>query len=138
MKPEASLPQISPENFGVQSGLSIENASLLDSPEKKSVMDVESYDRRAENASVNDTATAVSILPMPAPAVQVVADLTAPVFDSPLLANDDDLIEKEWVDKAKKILADTKEDPFLREKEVSKLQVDYIKKRYGRELGVAE
>lgn len=55
--------------------------------------------------------------------------------DSPLVAADDDLIEKEWVDKAKKIVEDTKDDPHMREKAVGKLQADYLRKRYGKELG---
>jgi Txe/YoeB family toxin of Txe-Axe toxin-antitoxin module len=54
--------------------------------------------------------------------------------DSPLVATDEDVIEKEWVDKAKKIVAQTKTDPYTQEKEVSKLQADYIKKRYGKEI----
>ena len=49
--------------------------------------------------------------------------------------NEDDLIEKEWVDKAKRIIADTRDDPYKREKEISKLQIEYIRKRYGREIG---
>jgi len=53
---------------------------------------------------------------------------------NPLVAGDEDLIEKEWVDKAKKIVADNKEDPYSQEKEVSKLQADYLKKRYGKEI----
>jgi hypothetical protein len=58
--------------------------------------------------------------------------------DNPIAANDDDLIEKEWVDKAKKIILQTKDDPYRREQEVSKLQADYLRKRYGKELGVSE
>lgn len=54
---------------------------------------------------------------------------------NPVSAADDDLIEKEWVDKAKKIIEDTKEDPYRRELEIGKLQRDYIRKRYGREIG---
>jgi len=53
----------------------------------------------------------------------------------PAVAADDDLIEKEWVDKAKQIVADTKNDPHRREKAVSVLQSDYLRKRYGKELG---
>jgi len=61
-----------------------------------------------------------------------------PIDDTvPITANDDDLIEKEWVDKAKKILAETRDDPYRRESEVSKLQIEYIRKRYGREIGAA-
>jgi Txe/YoeB family toxin of Txe-Axe toxin-antitoxin module len=55
--------------------------------------------------------------------------------DTPIVANDDDLIEKEWVDKAKKILAETREDPYKREQEISKLQIEYIRRRYGRQIG---
>lgn len=55
--------------------------------------------------------------------------------DTPLVANDDDLIEREWVDKAKKIILQTKDDPYRREQEVGKLQADYLLKRYGKELG---
>jgi len=54
--------------------------------------------------------------------------------DSPLVAADEDLIEKEWVDKAKKIITDTKHDPYEQEKAVSRLQAQYLKKRYGKEL----
>lgn len=56
----------------------------------------------------------------------------------PDTAADEDLIEKEWVDKAKKIIASTKDDPYAREREVNKLQIDYLKKRYGKTLGSSE
>jgi hypothetical protein len=69
---------------------------------------------------------------LPTP-VQQVADDTA----GPTIASDDDLIEKEWVDKAKQIISQTQNDPFKREKEIGKLQADYLKKRYGKELGVS-
>lgn len=53
----------------------------------------------------------------------------------PVVANDDDLIEKEWVDKAKSIIVATRDDPYQREQEVKKLQIEYVRKRYGREIG---
>ena len=49
-------------------------------------------------------------------------------------ANDTDLIEKVWVDKAKKIVSETKDDPYQQEREVTKLQAEYIHKRYGKEV----
>lgn len=58
--------------------------------------------------------------------------------DTSLVANDEGLIEKEWVDKAKKIVEQTKSDPYQQEKEVSKLQADYIKKRYGKDIKLAD
>jgi hypothetical protein len=58
--------------------------------------------------------------------------------DTPLLAADEDLIEKEWVDKAKKIILETKDDPYAREAAVTRLQADYLRKRYGKELNSAD
>ncbi len=57
---------------------------------------------------------------------------------TPLVAADDDLIEKEWVDKAKQVIATTKDDPFRREQEVKILQIDYVKKRYGKIIGATD
>jgi hypothetical protein len=54
---------------------------------------------------------------------------------NPLVASDDDLIEKEWVEKAKKIVSDTHDDPYAQDEAINKLQADYIDKRYGRKLG---
>ena len=78
-------------------------------------------------------------IPLPPP-VAAVPTVPVPVSDDsagPTLAADDDLIEKEWVDKAKKIITDTQNDPYRREQEVSKLQADYLRKRYGKELGIS-
>lgn len=55
----------------------------------------------------------------------------------PITANNDDVIEKEWVDRAKKVISDTKDDPYKREEAVSKLQKDYLEKRYGKHLGAS-
>lgn len=68
----------------------------------------------------------------------VQADPPAAQSDDPLIADDVDVIEKEWVDKAKQIVHQTKEDPYLQEKEVSKLQADYLAKRYNKSIKQAE
>lgn len=96
-------------------------------------------DARAVQAEVAQ----VAMPSAPALPVPVIAQPTPAQDDSTddaavLLASDDDLIEKEWVDKAKKIIADTKDDPYKREYEISKLQIEYIRRRYGREIGQAE
>lgn len=52
-------------------------------------------------------------------------------------AADSDVIEKEWVKRAKKIVNLTRNDPHEQEKEVSKLQAEYIKRRYGKDIKVA-
>ncbi|MDO4774030.1 MAG: hypothetical protein Q4A37_02800 [Candidatus Saccharibacteria bacterium] len=57
---------------------------------------------------------------------------------APSLAGDDDLIEKEWVDKLKKIISLTRDDPYERARVIAQLQADYLKKRYNKTLGQAE
>lgn len=64
----------------------------------------------------------------------VVQTQTTPTDPLPLLASDDDLIEREWVAKAKQIVAQTRDDPHAQEKQISQLQADYVKKRFGKEL----
>ena len=62
----------------------------------------------------------------------------APIVTPPTTADDDDLIEQEWVDKAKAIVDRTKDDPYMQNEELSKFKADYIKKRYNREIKVTE
>lgn len=56
----------------------------------------------------------------------------------PQIADDTDLIEKEWVDKAKEIVAQTAHDPYLQNKEINKVRAEYLKKRYNKELKQSE
>lgn len=75
------------------------------------------------------------VIPAPqAPLIGPSTD-TSIVAGAPAIAGDDDLIEKEWVEKAKKIIALTKGNPYEQAKAISALQADYLKKRYNRELG---
>lgn len=57
------------------------------------------------------------------------------ISGAPSIAGDDDLIEKEWVDKLKRIISLTKEDPYERARVIAQLQADYLKKRHNREVG---
>lgn len=56
----------------------------------------------------------------------------------PAIADDNDLIEKEWVMKAKEIVERTKHDPYQQNKEVERFKADYMKKRYNKEVKLAE
>lgn len=67
---------------------------------------------------------------------QTVPDSRA-LIQIPDEAGDSDLIEKEWVLKAKQIVDHTSEDPFTQQQELSKMKADYLKKRYNRDLGAA-
>ena len=64
--------------------------------------------------------------------------VSTPSNNNPQIANDNDLIEKEWVVKAKEIVEKTKHDPHLETKEINLFRADYLKKRYNKELKVAE
>lgn len=56
----------------------------------------------------------------------------------PQIADDDDLIEKEWVESAKRIVARTAHDPHLQNREISKIRADYMKKRYNKDINLIE
>lgn len=71
-------------------------------------------------------------VPLPPSPVVPAANPATSATSSPATAADEDLIEKEWVEKAKKVIADTRHDPYLQEQEVSKLQADYLMKRYSK------
>jgi hypothetical protein len=67
------------------------------------------------------------------PAGQTVPDARA-LVPVPGEAADSDLIEKEWVLKAKQIVEHTADDPFRQQEELSKMKADYLKKRYNKDL----
>lgn len=56
----------------------------------------------------------------------------------PLTADDGDLIEKEWVNKAKKIVDSTREDPYTQSKELTVFKADYLRKRYNKTIKMSE
>lgn len=75
-------------------------------------------------------------MPMPAaqqPAQQQSGRPTVPT--ATLQASDDsDLIEKEWVNKAKQIVERTRDDPHRQTEELTLVKVDYMKKRYNKTI----
>ncbi|MFO0970904.1 MAG: hypothetical protein U0520_00950 [Candidatus Saccharimonadales bacterium] len=79
--------------------------------------------------------------PASSPASQVTAlpdPQQAQMIPDPQIADDVDVIEKEWVDKAKKIVSATKDNPHQQEKEVSKLQATYLMKRYNKQVKLSD
>lgn len=56
----------------------------------------------------------------------------------PVEAQDTDLIEKEWVEKAKQIVDRTNDDPFIQQQELSKMKADYMKKRYNKDIKLSD
>jgi hypothetical protein len=89
--------------------------------------------------SVNAAPTQESVGTVPATqtvASGVTSGGTNKSAHTPDIAEDVDLIEKEWVEKAKHIVAQTKNDPREQNLEMSKLKADYMKKRYDKDLEI--
>jgi hypothetical protein len=84
-------------------------------------------------ASSNQTITNV---PKMSDQNSTLTDMTDPSM--PLQAEDVDLIEKAWVEKAKAIVRSTHGDPYRQNKELSKVKAEYIRKRYNRNIKVSE
>jgi hypothetical protein len=76
-------------------------------------------------------------MPLPDPGAQQMVAPVATPSHLPQIADDGDLIEKEWVVKAKEIVEKTKHDPYLQNQEINKVKADYLKKRYNKELKVS-
>lgn len=73
------------------------------------------------------------IVPMPMPVAQPGPAPVQTTAAVPAIA-DDDLIEKEWVNKAKQIVERTRDDPYKQSEELTHVKVDYMKKRYNKTI----
>lgn len=143
MEPQLPAPHSSPEMSPLSQG---ENASTTPksaeqlprhAPERQPV--VETREVKTQPGGGSAPTASPPLPPVVIPAAQPTDDGQSNTADNqnPVAAADDDLIEKEWVNRAKEIVATTKTDPYLQEKEVSKLQADYLKKRWGKEINVS-
>lgn len=79
--------------------------------------------------------SAMPVAALPTPVAQDDTSTPTAANDNPIVAADEDLIEKEWVDRAKQVIAQTKDDPYRREQEIKALKIDYVQKRYGKTIG---
>ncbi len=133
----AERPNPNPEQTGASfeapdlGGSSLEG-SLARKAEKLAQPEAQEANKQISSAMPQTTS-----LPTPVP----VADdesANAQNDDNPLIAADEDLIEKEWVDKVKNIISSTKNDPYKREQGIKAIQMDYIYKRYGKKIGAVQ
>lgn len=138
MQPETPQPQpgqFGPEATPVSTHRNTERVPVLPAPEAGVEIGLERTEQAAEaGAAAADAAAPAASVAIPT--TQVTDDATGSAT-SPAIANNDDVIETEWVKNAKEIVAATKDDPHARSAKVSELQKDYLKKRYGKEIGSA-
>lgn len=71
-----------------------------------------------------------------APPIPATGSTSSPSATSNLVAEDKDVIEKVWVEKAKAIINSTRTDPHKQTDEINKIKADYQKKRYNRDLKI--
>ncbi len=140
MESGSQAPQPRFEQAPVPTGQAVERAPLPYTPESGIETGAELHELASESSARRTDGTPALPSPvLPTMVPQAPVDDPAAVHDdTPPLAADEDLIEKEWVDKAKKIILETKDDPYAREAAVTRLQADYLRKRYGKELGSAD
>lgn len=143
MEPKFSSPELNAQNQE-RSPESLPNVPTPESTPEAPLQNPERGESQPERMGEQSAAAQASLsaqaaqpvtLPTPIAPVDDTAQATTS-DDMPAVAADEDLIEKEWVDKAKRIISDTRDDPARREREVGRLQADYLKKRYGKQLGV--
>ena len=98
---------------------------------------------RGESQVVTPTAaspvasTSFSPVPTTPPPTSVVA--TGALPSEPSSSEDDgDVLDKEWVKKAKVIVEANKADPFKESQELSKAKADYLRVRYSKHIKVDE
>jgi hypothetical protein len=60
--------------------------------------------------------------------------------DNGAVGNDDDndSLDEEWIQKAKVIVDQTKDDPYQQSREISKVKANYLKTHYNKDIKVAD
>lgn len=84
------------------------------------------------NSAVSQAVTSTQQLPI---VPQVIP--ATPAQNSTVIADDNDVIEKEWVDKAKQIVASTQGDPHAKSSQMSGLKKEYIHQRFGKDIATS-
>ena len=103
-------------------------------PEKTPAASPENNPQKQTRQAVSQVA---SDLALPATAITTTDDSaaqTTTATDDSSKANDADRIEKEWIDRAKSVAAQTRDDPFEQKNAMSKVKAEYIQKRFNKTL----
>jgi hypothetical protein len=131
--PKLNLPAPMGETFSSQ------NNELASKTPEKTVLNPEVGERTNNTVISNPPAPQINIptqLHLPDDISPVTA--VASTSNVPDTADDNDLIEKEWVNKAKKIVKNNREDPFTQTKELTAFKADYMMKKYNKVIKVDE
>ncbi len=65
---------------------------------------------------------------------KVTENVVGPLVATPSIADDVDLIEKDWVNKVKEVINKTKDNPYEQARQLAIIKSDYLKKRYNKSI----
>ncbi|MDL2341459.1 MAG: hypothetical protein QFB87_00030 [Patescibacteria group bacterium] len=121
-------PPIAPENMpGSMPGAAIGSLEMAPAAAETSL---------APNPIMPPIALPIPSAPLPQVPISNVSSTTNSA--APAIADDADLIEKEWVQKAKEIINKTQNDPNQQSRELSYFKADYMQKRYNKVIKLSE
>lgn len=69
------------------------------------------------------------------PVLPSVAPSTPPV-QAPAVAEDADVIERDWIHQTEQVIAQTAGDPYAQAQQLAALKADYMQKRYAKTIKV--
>lgn len=93
--------------------------------------------KKAPKATSDNAITQIPVpgaINIPVQDVQTTKSAAPTTDDTGMPAHDVDLIEKQWVQRAKAIVAQTQDDPHAQKKEMGKVKAEYIKKRFNKTI----
>lgn len=135
MNPHSSEAPASPE-LAQPPAAAEQIAGAENSPEAPPISSEKSAAERQTSASA---AAPPPIIPLPEPPSVAQNtqqnDVSATTYTAgPTIVDDNDLIEKEWVNKAKQIVERNRDDPYKQSEELTVFKADYMKKHYDKTI----
>ena len=136
MQPQDNEQNIGLEQLPMPPAIGGERVPTLPAPEGGVEAGLERREQTADAQAAAADATGVAAAAVPLVVDPAAAKTTPAIDTSTLIATEDeDVIEKEWVEKAKQIVTTTADDPHLRSDQVAALQKEYLHKRFNKEIG---
>lgn len=137
MKPEFSLPDFNPERISVNGDSNINRL-----PEQNNSVGLEQsaekYEKKSEVGAIVSEINTASIFPAPIAKDVNVVPVATSISDGLMTLNDDEAFEKELVNRAKRVIADNRDDPYAQNRGVSEIRVEYRKTHSEKEIGSAK
>ncbi len=124
-------PNASPE-LPLPMNPAVESAPISKTPEAP----LRSPEMQPQPAVAGPPTAADTSMVSPQPVAATIPQAPPVVLPASMPADDVDVIEKQWVDKAKAIVAATHSDPRLQNQELSKVKASYIKNRFHKDIRV--